>query len=170
MRLYRLIPALFFAAAAILLSADTTQAQDEGDENAGAPGEGVWRNYDFVPGSTVWFATDFTDEPVGRFPASQLEFVKGNMQIVEVEGEKVLEASGNSTLRVILPEALPEDFTVELTLKTGTPNMASYVMFTPREGGLEHLRGALPRAQPLPGDLRQGTGSSEHAPVPRPGR
>jgi outer membrane protein OmpA-like peptidoglycan-associated protein len=133
MRFYRLIPALFFAATAILLSAGTTQAQEEGDDDAGAPGEGVWRNYDFVPGSTVWFATDFTDEPVGRFPASQLEFVKGNMQIVEMEGEKVLEASTNSTFRVILPEALPEDFTVELILKTGTPNMASYVMFTPRE-------------------------------------
>ncbi len=75
-----------------------------------APGEGVWRNYDFLPGTTLWFATDFTDEPVGRFPASQLEFVKGNMQIVEWEGEKVLGASANSTFRVALPEALPEEF------------------------------------------------------------
>ena len=135
MRFYRLILALLFAAAASLLSASTTRAQDEGEENTEyeAPGEGVWRNYDFVPGSTVWFATDFTDEPVGRFPASQLEFVKGNMQIVEWEGEKVLEASENSTFRVVLPEGLPEDFTVELTLKTGTPNMATNVMFTPRE-------------------------------------
>jgi peptidoglycan/LPS O-acetylase OafA/YrhL len=99
MRFYRLVPPLVFAAAASLLPASTLQAQDEGEENddAQAPGEGVWRNYDFVPGSTVWFATDFTDEPVGRFPASQLGFVKGNMQIVELEGDKVLEASANST-------------------------------------------------------------------------
>ena len=108
------------------------EADDETAEYE-APGEGVWRNYDFVPGTTVWFATDFTNEPVGRFPASQLEFVKGNMQIVEWEGEKVLEASENSTFRVVLPEALPEDFTLELTLKTGTPNMGTYVMFTARE-------------------------------------
>ncbi|MBT8479338.1 MAG: OmpA family protein [Gemmatimonadetes bacterium] len=141
MRFYRLIPALLFAAALIPLSAGAALAQDEGDENAGAPGEGVWRNYDFVPGSTVWFATDFTDEPVGRFPASQLEFVKGNMQIVEMEGEKVLEASTNSTFRVMLPEALPEDFTVELILKTGTPNMATYVTFTPREAGWNRFEG-----------------------------
>jgi len=135
MRIYGLIPALLFATAAIPLSASSVQAQDDGEDNAGveAPGEGVWRNYDFVPGTTVWFATDFADEPVGRFPASQLEFVKGNMQIVELEGEKVLEASVNSSFRVILPEALPEDFTVEFTLTTGTPNMASYVMFATRE-------------------------------------
>lgn len=108
------------------------EADDETAEYE-APGEGVWRNYDFVPGTTVWFATDFTDEPVGRFPASQLEFVKGNMQIVEWEGEKVLEASEHSSFRVVLPEALPEEFTLELTLKTGAPNMGTYVMFTPRE-------------------------------------
>jgi outer membrane protein OmpA-like peptidoglycan-associated protein len=135
MRFYRLIPALLFVTAASLLSAGSLEAQDDGEDTSGveAPGEGVWRNYDFVPGSTVWFATDFTDEPVGRFPASQLEFVKGNMQIVELEGEKVLEASVNSTFRVILPEALPEDFTLEFTLMSGTPNMGTHVMFTPRE-------------------------------------
>ena len=135
MRTSRSILALLFAAIVPLGWAETAQAQDEGEKPAEyeAPGEGVWRNYDFVPGSTVWYASDFSDEPVGRFPASQLEFVKGNMQIVELEGENVLEASEKSTFRVVLPEALPEDFTVELTLKTGTPNMASYVMFTPRD-------------------------------------
>jgi len=118
-----------------LVLAAPAHAQEADDETAEyeAPGEGVWRNYDFVPGTTVWFVTDFTDEPVGRFPASQLEFVKGNMQIVELNGEKVLEASENSTFRVVLPEALPEDFTLELTLKTGTPNMATKIMFTPRQ-------------------------------------
>ncbi|MGE3616450.1 MAG: hypothetical protein AB7L66_11310, partial [Gemmatimonadales bacterium] len=33
------------------------------------PGSEVWRNYDYVPGNTVWFALDLTKEPVGRFPA-----------------------------------------------------------------------------------------------------
>jgi outer membrane protein OmpA-like peptidoglycan-associated protein len=116
----------------------------------------VWRNYDFVPGSTVWFATDFTDEPVGRFPASQLEFVKGNMQIVELEGDKVLEASANSTFRVILPEALPEDFTVELNLMTGTPNMATYVMFTPREASWNTFEGHYLVLNRYPGIYAQG--------------
>lgn len=158
MRFYRLIPALLFVTAASLLSATSTRAQDEGEENDAieAPGEGVWRNYDFVPGSTVWFATDFTDEPVGRFPASQLEFVKGNMQIVEWEGEKVLEASGNSSFRVILPEALPEDFTVELTLRTGTPNMASYVMFMTRETAWNTYEGHYLVLNRYPGIYAQG--------------
>ena len=67
----------------------------EAETGADAPGEGVWRNYDFTPGATVWKATDFTNEPVGRFPASQLEFVKGNMEIVEVNGVRVLETSSD---------------------------------------------------------------------------
>ncbi len=89
---------------AIVFIATTLAAQDKA-------GEGVWRNYDFTPGKTVWVATDFSEEPVGRFPESQLEFVKGNMQIVELDGEKVLEVSTNSVFRINLPEELPEGFT-----------------------------------------------------------
>lgn len=91
------------------------------------PGEGVWRNYDFTPGATVWKATDFTDEPVGRFPASQLEFVKGNMEIVELDGVRVLETSSSGVFRVHLPDALPEDYTIEFQLQTGSANMITTV-------------------------------------------
>ncbi len=97
------------------------------------PGEGVWRNYDFVPGRDVWKATDFSDEPVGRFPGSQLEFVNGNMQLVEQNGKKVLEVSSASTFRVLLPETLPEDFTVEFSLQLGAPNMVTRVFTGPME-------------------------------------
>ena len=37
---------------AIVFIATTLAAQDKA-------GEGVWRNYDFTPGKTVWVATDF---------------------------------------------------------------------------------------------------------------
>lgn len=106
---------------------------DKAEARAGKPGEGVWRNYDFVPGRDVWKATDFTDEPIGRFPGSQLEFVKGNMQIVELNGKNVLEVASASVFRVNLPEALPEDYSLEFYLQIGAPNIATTVYFSPME-------------------------------------
>lgn len=117
--------------AATLGTADARQAATA---DAQAPGEGVWRNYDFTPGKTVWVATDFAEEPVGRFPASQLEFVSGNMQIVDLDGDRMLEVSARSVFRVQLPEPLPSDFTLEFEGRTGAPNMAAQVLFTPMQG------------------------------------
>lgn len=115
-------------ACTVLMAPALVAAQDD------APGQGVWRNYDFTPGQTVWVATDFTDEAVGRFPAGQLEFVKGNMQIVEKDGRKLLEVSANSIFRVPLPETLPEGFSLEFQVRAGAPNMQTKVFFTPLEG------------------------------------
>lgn len=108
---------------------DPAQAQ----ARAAKPGEGVWRNYDFTPGRNVWVATDFTREQIGRFPARQLEFVKGNMQIVEFEGERVLETSSSSVLRVPLPKTLEEDFTLEFYIRIPAPNFTTSVYFSPLE-------------------------------------
>ncbi|NNM05395.1 MAG: OmpA family protein [Gemmatimonadetes bacterium] len=106
---------------------------EEAKARSEEPGEGIWRNYDFTPGTVVWKATDFSDEPVGRFPASQLEFVSGNMEIVEMNGERVLETSASSVFRVRLPEALPEDFTLEFYQQIAAPNIATTIYFTPME-------------------------------------
>ena len=51
---------------------------DEADPLARKPGEGVWRNYDFTPGKTVLYVSDFSNERIGRFPSSQLGFTSGN--------------------------------------------------------------------------------------------
>ena len=49
-----------------------------------------WANYDFVPGSTVLFFTDFTEDKVGNFP-KKLEFKTGAMEIVQlaIDGDTV---------------------------------------------------------------------------------
>lgn len=112
-----------------VMDADAAAAMVAGAEDA------VWRNYDFVPGSEVWRDTDFSDEPVGRFPASQLEFVTGNMQIVELGGRKVLEAVGNSVVRLPLPSTLPESFTVEFTARIPTENIGIRMHTAPVERG-----------------------------------
>lgn len=82
---------------------------------AAAPGEGVWANYDFVPGDKVLFHEDYTADRVGDFPR-RMELVKGNWEIVEWEGRRLLRNTGprSSALRIPLPNELPERFTVEL--------------------------------------------------------
>lgn len=143
-------------AAVVMTLATMCVAYAAGEVSAEQPGEGVWRNYDFVPGARVWFASDFSEEPVGRFPAGQLEFVTGNMQIVELDGERVLELTSNGVFRVRLPEQLPEDFTVEFTLKSGTPNQATRVSFTPVEGAFSKLEGHYLTFNRRPGVYSRG--------------
>ena len=122
----------------------------------GQPGEGAWSNYDFTPGRTVWVTTDFRGEPVGRFPASQLEFVSGNMQIVELEGRKVLEVGARSVFRVPLPDTLPEGFTLEVRIKAGAPNMATDVFFATPERAIRQYEGHYLRLNRYPGVYAKG--------------
>ncbi len=78
------------------------------------PGDGVWANYDFVPGETVLFYDDFADDVVGDFPR-RMEFVSGNWEVVEWEGRRLLRNTGprHSAVKIILPRVLPEHFTIE---------------------------------------------------------
>lgn len=145
----------------VVVDADGEPITDPSDpEAAQEPGEGVWRNYDFTPGRAVWFVSDFTNERVGRFPANQLEFVEGNMQIVELDGEKVLEVAQNSVFRVRLPDMLPEDFTLEFTLFAGAPNIGTIVLFTPRERAWNRYESQYLRVNTQPGIYHQGAALS----------
>jgi OmpA-OmpF porin, OOP family len=76
------------------------------------PGDGVWANYDFVPGSRVMFFEDYANDRVGNFPR-RLEFVRGNIEIVEWEGGRALRVNSQGALDIRLPETLPERFTIE---------------------------------------------------------
>ena len=77
------------------------------------PGEGAWRNFDFVPGDRVVFAEDFAADDVGDFP-KRLKFGSGNLEVVEWEGARFLSTNTfTSSFSVTLPEVLPERFTLE---------------------------------------------------------
>jgi OmpA-OmpF porin, OOP family len=86
----------------------------EGAAGPQRPGEGVWANYDFIPGETVLFYDDYTDDVVGDFPR-RMEFQSGNWEVVEWEGRRLLRNTGPryAAVKVILPRALPERFTIE---------------------------------------------------------
>ncbi|MBK6487161.1 MAG: OmpA family protein [Gemmatimonadetes bacterium] len=103
-------------------------------DSTAAPGTGVWRNYDFVRGDSIWYASDFRDERVGRFPASQLEFVSGNMEIVERNGAKLLEAKSAAVVRIPLPTELPAQYSVEFRLEIGAANFFTSLYSSPHEG------------------------------------
>lgn len=101
---------------------------------AEAEKKAISRDYDFARGAKIVRVIDFESEPTGRFPAAQIEYLRGTMQVVEMEDEsKALEVSDDGRFRVILPEALPEDYTVEFKLRIGAPNSITRVLMTPLE-------------------------------------
>jgi len=83
------------------------------------PGAGPWLNYDFVPGSRVLFFEDFSKDVVGNFP-QRLEFETGNMEIAEWNDIRWLRSSTASRFSIALPEVLPEKFTIEFDMYTGS--------------------------------------------------
>ncbi|MDX2059854.1 MAG: hypothetical protein SFV24_18740 [Gemmatimonadales bacterium] len=69
----------------------------------------------FAPGSQVLFATDFSQDPIGSFPAS-LKYVSGSLEVVTVNGVPMLRASSPSQFVIPLAGRLPQDFTLEFEL------------------------------------------------------
>jgi outer membrane protein OmpA-like peptidoglycan-associated protein len=137
-------------------SGQPVASQEQAAAQTLKPGEGVWRNYDFVPGATVWKSTDFSAEPVGRFPGQQIEFVRGNMQTVEFEGEKVLEVSSSSEFRLKLPQALPKGFTLEFDIRIPAPNFATSVYFAPLQTAVARYPFDYVQVYGRPGVYRSG--------------
>ena len=105
------------------------------------PGEGVWANYDFVPGDRVLFYEDLSDDRVGDFPR-RFEFLVGNMEVVEWEGGHYLRATNTSRLAVPLPEALPERFTIEFDYHQPAGHNQSVVFPSAHEGSRNQYQGS----------------------------
>jgi outer membrane protein OmpA-like peptidoglycan-associated protein len=80
-----------------------------------APGSDVWANYDFVPGEQVLYVDDFSEDEAGDFPR-RLEWLHGNMELVEWEGRLLLRATGESQFAVLVEGGVPEQFTLEFDI------------------------------------------------------
>lgn len=108
----------------------TELPRDEYPSSALRPGEGAWVNYDFIPGERVIFADDFTRDNVGDFPR-RLEFQRGNVEVIDWQGERLLRATSDATFALPLPESLPDRFTLEFDYTGGRgPGTAAFA-----EGG-----------------------------------
>lgn len=71
----------------------------------------------FGPGNLELFSTDFSREPLGKFPDS-LRSLRGSMTVMERDEKRMLRASDSAEFLVTLPERLPEHFTLEFDLIT----------------------------------------------------
>jgi OmpA-OmpF porin, OOP family len=97
-----------------------------------APGEDAWVNYDFVPGARTIFFEDFSKDNVGDFP-KRLDFVKGNFEVAEWQGGHYLRATTSGTFTILLPEVLPQRFTMEVDF-TPSNHGALTVLFSGQSG------------------------------------
>lgn len=98
------------------------------------PGEGAWRNYDFVPGERVIFTEDFMRDTVGDFP-KRFTFKRGNIETVEWQGGRYLSTNTfASRFSIKLPEVLPERFTLELDYSATDGNGAQIYFVDPDKG------------------------------------
>jgi outer membrane protein OmpA-like peptidoglycan-associated protein len=88
------------------------QGQQGQEGAAQMPGQGAWARYDFVPGDRILYFDDFTGDEVGDFPR-RMEFKSGALEIVEWKGARWLRATQDSKFYLVLPEALPDRFTIE---------------------------------------------------------
>ncbi len=87
-------------------------AASAGDASGSAPGAGAWLNYDFVPGSRTIYYDDFSGDEVGDFPR-RMKLQEGNLEVVNIKGQKMLRSADGGTMYIVLPEKLPPRFTVE---------------------------------------------------------
>ncbi len=110
--------------------------------------DGVFLNYDFVPGDTVIFAEDFTRDKVGDFPR-RLELRQGNFEVADWQGQRYLRTNSGGTVKIPLPRALPQRFTFEadynggggwsMTVNFADPDNADLTTakFSTADGGLD---------------------------------
>ena len=119
-------------------AADSAAAAGAPAAPAGPADPKVWDNYDFVPGSTVLFFTDFSDDRVGNF-SRRLRYVGGSMDVVERDGVKMLRSVARSTFLIPVGRTLPERFTLEFDIIA--PHLGGYDLLA-FEGGPSLDRGA----------------------------
>jgi OmpA-OmpF porin, OOP family len=107
------------------------------------PGTGAWVNYDFVPGARILFYDDFSGDNVGDFPR-RFELAMGNWEVVEWQGQRFLRATANGSVGIVLPETLPERFTIEFPASVQHGNAYLRVSTAPLLHGKREYAGSTP--------------------------
>ena len=83
-------------------------------------------NYNFTPGERTLFQETFASSNAGDFPRS-LYYRSGTMEVVSVQGRKMLRASSGGVFEIRLPERLPERFTIQFDIqKMSDGNVSIY--------------------------------------------
>ncbi|MDX2059853.1 MAG: OmpA family protein [Gemmatimonadales bacterium] len=124
------------------------------------PASKVWENYDFVPGNRVIFYTDFSEDKVGNF-ARGLRYRSGPAEVVELDGVKVLRATGKTEFLIPVGKKLPQRFTLEIDVIAPVPGLINEPLTF--EGGPTLDRGDQSVAVSWHPDLAWMLGSGRHA-------
>lgn len=94
--------------------------------------------FDFEAGDRILLHEDYMEDNVGDFPR-HFTFLRGNWEIVEWEGRRLLQNTGprHAAFLVELPETLPEQFTIEFDVYFPHGNQQMMVATAPPtvEGG-----------------------------------
>jgi OOP family OmpA-OmpF porin len=117
----------------------------------GAPGAGAWLNYDFVPGTRILYYDDFSEDDVGDFPR-HMKLKEGNLEVVNIKGQKMLRAAEAGKIFIVLPEKLPDRFTVEVLYHS--PTATSPLRFS--TGGNVHSFGCYPTSAFVDAESKSG--------------
>jgi outer membrane protein OmpA-like peptidoglycan-associated protein len=124
-----------------------------GPAQAARPGEGAWTNFDFVPGERVLFYDDYTDDTVGDFPRP-FDFIAGNWEVVEWQGQRYIRGTTGGAISVKLPEVLPERFTIEFPASVQHGNGSLRVSTAPIDHGRRDFAGSAPSLRFSDGGLQ----------------
>ncbi len=111
--------------------AEAGDSESESAKSDGAASSGsdtkvsaVSTKFDFVPGDSVIFADDFTQDELGEFPA-RWTLSMGTLEVAEMSGQRWLRSTSiESRFRMKVPAvpSLPEFWTLELDFFCGEPS------------------------------------------------
>ncbi len=118
-------------------------ASDAADGTAATP-RAVDPNYDFSRGERPLFYEDYSGDSLGRAPTN-VELVQGAWDVVDVDGQRWLRGTGGSgsDFQVVLPDVLPEQFTVEFEVMFAHQNQMLVMATASLEPGAEVYHGPL---------------------------
>ncbi len=124
-------------------------SDSDGSGPADSPAGGVHAvnagsNYDYARGERPLLHEDYANDNLGDFPRG-FELVEGTWDVVEIEGRRWLRGTGGrgSDFQVVLPEALPERFTIEYEIMYTHGNQVTIMATSPVEGDPASSDGTL---------------------------
>ncbi len=101
-------------------------------QTSSTPGEGVWANYDFVPGHEILTYHDFESDQVGNFP-DHVQYLNGDMEVVRLaDGNQVLRTKNEGRFLVATAATLPKKYTIEFRV-SATDKRSKVMMYSPAE-------------------------------------
>lgn len=114
--------------AAGILGRETPGAAGPPGAPGALPGQGAEANVDFEPGERSIVSDDFTGDNLGDFPRG-FELISGSFDIIDWQGQRYLRALSTGTFAIVLPETLPEKFTIETSVSVQHGN--GFMAITP---------------------------------------